>query len=301
MASGEIHIFGKLVSATMDGVLADAAQISVNDNGTETDAETKLNNLQKQITDAVRNGTITIDTEGLATRDYINEQIKKALENAGTLKCVIVKDQLPPVSEAKENTIYFLKNPYAGTRDTTGGDSGEWQHYYREPNYIAAMGNGVRMGDYYDEYILVPDGGSGTPSFERLGTIDVDMSDFITNKDLEQKRTELNQEIKDLSDKFALKTTVAALKYQYATPEYVEKYYAGKQDKLTFDKEPTENSENVLTSGAIYEAIEKEYFLSDDAGTFETGTASDTEPTTAYGLANAVYAGTFTAQSTFPA
>lgn len=82
------------------------------------------------------------------TKDEANTAIAAAVANAHHLKREIVS-VLPEVSEANEDTIYMV--PDAGNTDTTGSNK-----------------------SVYTEYMLV------NGAFERIGTSDVDLSNYFT-------------------------------------------------------------------------------------------------------------------------
>jgi hypothetical protein len=95
--------------------------------------------------------TTTLAGYGIAdayTKDEANTAIAAAVANAHHLKREIVS-VLPEVSEANEDTIYMV--PDAGSTDTAGSNK-----------------------SVYTEYMLV------NGAFERIGTSDVDLSNYFT-------------------------------------------------------------------------------------------------------------------------
>ena len=92
-----------------------------------------------------------------------------------------------------------------------------------------------------DEYITiaVTDQGTTTYSWEVIGSTDIDLANYYTKQQTDGAITH------------ALNTALA----DYTTTANLTTLLQGKQDTLTFDDAPTENSNNPVKSGGIYSAL----------------------------------------------
>ena len=92
-----------------------------------------------------------------------------------------------------------------------------------------------------DEYITiaVTDQGTTTYSWEVIGSTDIDLANYYTKQQTDGAITN------------ALNTALA----DYTTTANLTTLLQGKQDTLTFDDAPTENSNNPVKSGGIYSAL----------------------------------------------
>jgi hypothetical protein len=57
------------------------------------------------------------------------------------------------------------------------------------------------------------------------------------------------------SDQTSTDTDVANIYTAYPNAKSLQDYFDAKQDKLTFDTTPTENSTNPVTSGGVYNSL----------------------------------------------
>ena len=92
-----------------------------------------------------------------------------------------------------------------------------------------------------DEYITiaVTDQGTTTYSWEVIGSTDIDLANYYTKQQTDGAITH------------AINTALA----DYTTTANLTTLLQGKQDTLTFDDAPTENSNNPVKSGGIYSAL----------------------------------------------
>ena len=88
-----------------------------------------------------------------------------------------------------------------------------------------------------DEYIALWDGTSY--SWELIGTTEVSLDGYVTQEVLS-------------AQSYVTTDGLATELSSYATLSYVQTYVDAKQDALTFDDAPTENSTNVISSGVAY-------------------------------------------------
>ncbi len=90
-----------------------------------------------------------------------------------------------------------------------------------------------------DEYILIHDTTNDTYSWELIGTTQISLDGYVTQAVLSEQS-------------YVTSTSLETTLDDYATLSYVQTYVDAKQDALTFDAAPTENSTNVISSGVAY-------------------------------------------------
>lgn len=133
---------------------ADAKQAAIDAANSETTKQVNAAKTELQANiDAKADKATTLAGYGIAdayTKDEANTAIATAVANAHHLKREIVS-VLPEVSEANEDTIYMV--PDAGSTDAAGSNK-----------------------SVYTEYMLVNN------AFERIGTSDVDLSNYFTKE-----------------------------------------------------------------------------------------------------------------------
>lgn len=93
-----------------------------------------------------------------------------------------------------------------------------------------------------DEYILIHDTDNDTYSWELIGTTEVSLDGYVTQTVLS-------------AQSYVTSTSLETTLSDYALLSYVQTEVDKKQDALTFDSTPTENSTNPITSGATYTAL----------------------------------------------
>ena len=114
----------------------------------------------------------------------------------------------------------------------------------------------VQTSNAKDEYINL-DG--TTTGWEKIGDTEIDLSDYVDTSDLN--------------------TALA----NYTTTTDLTTLLAGKQNVLTFDNAPTQNSDNPVKSGGVYTAIQS---VSDDLGS--KSSASDVSGNDAFSKINTI-------------
>lgn len=100
--------------------------------------KTQLNNLSS---------TVYGDIENLAENYWTKQETAEAIANVQTMDIVVVQ-QLPPVAEAHEYTIYL------------------------------APATQTETGNYYDEYLLI------NGAFEKIGSTAIDLSNYVERQEL---------------------------------------------------------------------------------------------------------------------
>lgn len=107
----------------------------------------------------------------------------------------------------------------------------------------------------YDEYVYINN------AWVKIGTTDLDLSQYVTNDALTLR----------LADYYT-KAEITTLLTQYAQKDNVydkdavDALLDDKQDVLTFDNVPTENSNNVVKSGGVYSAVDDVYKVMGENG-----------------------------------
>ena len=107
----------------------------------------------------------------------------------------------------------------------------------------------------YDEYVYINN------AWVKIGTTDLDLSQYVTNDALTLRLTDYytKAEITTLLTDYAQKDNVY-------DKDAVDALLDDKQDSLTFDNVPTENSTNVVKSGGVYSTVDNVYKVMGENG-----------------------------------
>lgn len=142
------------VSSTVSDL--DISKITAQVNTNKTNISSLQDEIEKKADSATTLAGYGIDDA--YTKAQVDTAISSAVANAHHLKREIVAS-LPSVSSANEDTIYMV--PDSGSTDASGSATSS-----------------------YVEYMLINGG------FERIGTSDVDLSNYVTKEDLSAAKTE---------------------------------------------------------------------------------------------------------------
>lgn len=209
------------------------------------------------VTDALTGKVDKVDGKGLSTEDYTSEEKTKLADveagaEVNTIESITLNGTevtpdanknvaLTVITKAVNDLVnYYLKSEtYSKTEVdgiVTAIKNGRFEAVDTLPTtdiktnviYLVPK-NPTQTSNVKDEYINL-DG--TTAGYEKIGDTEIDLSDYVTTQ--------------------ALNTALA----DYTTTTDLTTLLAGKQDTLTFDNVPTENSDNPVKSGGVFKAID---------------------------------------------
>ena len=228
---------------TVDTALSSASQNPISNKAATDEIRATQSILNDTIVDVGANTDAIAILNGNATvNGSVDKKISDALANLDRLTKQIVAE-LPPIGSAVENVIYLVPN--------SGGTA-------------------------YEQWTIVDDG-SGGKDYAQLGSTDVDLTGYYTSTQadslLNDKQatitgavstvTSLNLStnkvvVSDANGKVSASSiTTTELEALDDITGNVQAQLDGKQDELTFDLVPTDNSENMVKSGGIKEALDE--------------------------------------------
>lgn len=113
--------------------------------------------------------------------------------------------------------------------------------------YLVPNGGSAVVRNVYDEYVWY------NGQWEKIGTTEIDLSNVLYKGSTFQNNKAL---MTDASGNAVTgDTTATELNYVHGVTSPIQTQLNGKQDTLTFDNVPTENSNNPVKSGGVYSAL----------------------------------------------